>query len=31
MNKLKRMLDEDAISKEEFNLKAKSLYDKYAG
>lgn len=31
MNKLKRMLDEKAISKEEFNLQAKSLYDKYAG
>ena len=31
MNKLKRMLDEEAISKEEFNLQAKSLYEKYAG
>ncbi len=31
MNKLKRMLDEEAISREEFNEKAKSIYKKYAG
>jgi len=31
MNKLKRMLDEEAITKEDFNLKAQSLYQKYAG
>ncbi|PSW13418.1 hypothetical protein C9J01_11320 [Photobacterium rosenbergii] len=31
MDKLKRMLDDEAISKEEFNEMAKNLYEKYAG
>ena len=31
LDKLKRMLDEEAITKEEFNTKANSLYEKYAG
>lgn len=30
MNKLKRLLDEEAILKEEFNLRANRLYEKYA-
>jgi hypothetical protein len=31
VNKLKRMLDEEVLSKEEFNSQAKALYEKYAG
>ncbi|MCL1078708.1 SHOCT domain-containing protein [Parashewanella spongiae] len=30
MDKLKRLFDEGAITKEEFNAKAKSMYEKFA-